>query len=209
MSLSPPETIAMNGYKAELDEEIARAIANGDTSEQIVRRLFYFRRSPISKIHDDPVFKIFDSVALKFDVPFKSIYVSGSAQTGHSLYKNTDFTESASDLDLAIVDNILFAKYSEKAFEITKGYRDLTKFPRSRKISDVPGFFQKNLARGWFRPDLMPYCDERSDWFSYFQTLTKQFNASFNDINCGVYMSPVFFEQSLVQNLNAYMPKES
>ncbi|MRW86373.1 hypothetical protein GJ698_20065 [Pseudoduganella sp. FT26W] len=194
----------MNKYKNELDAEIKTARERGDSDELIVKRLFYFRRSPISLVHDDAIFKIFSSVADEFGVPFKSIYVSGSAQTGHSLYKNTEFTESDSDLDLAIVDERLFTKFSEEAFSITKGYRDLTKFPKSSKIKNVPDFFQKNLAQGWFRPDVMPHCQLRKDWFKFFSQLTQKHFESFKDVNCGIYLSPVFFEQSLVRNLGAY-----
>jgi hypothetical protein len=204
MPFSKLKTIAMSNYKNDLDVEIKRARDKGDSDQLIVKRLFYFRRSPISIIHDDAVFKIFNAVAAEFNVPFKSIYVSGSAQTGHSLYKNTDFSESNSDLDLAIVDESLFRKYSEISFITAHGYRDLTKFRRSEKIRDVPGFFQKNLAQGWFRPDLMPDCDTRKDWFKFFSGLTQMHIASFKDVNCGIYLSPVFFEESLVRNLNDY-----
>ncbi len=204
MTFSKLKPLVMTKHKDELDAEIKRARENGDSDELIVKRLFYFRRSPISIIHDDAIFKIFSSVAKKFDVPFKSIYVSGSAQTGHSLYKNTDFTERDSDLDLAIVDSGLFTRYMEASFSVTDGYRDLTKFRRTAKINDAFGFFQKNLAQGWFRPDLMPDCELRRDWFKYFSGLTQAHFESFKDVNCGIYLSPVFFEKSLVRNLNTY-----
>ncbi len=204
MPSSKLKILDMPKLKNELDGVIARARDVGDSSERIVRRLFYFRRSPITVVHEDPIFDIFDSVAARFNVPFKSIYVSGSAQTGHSLYKNRDFIESESDLDLAIVDANLFQRYAEISYVVTKGYSDLRSFQTRRDVNDVPQFFKKNLARGWFRPDLMPNCRQKTEWHSFFQGLSNKYINTFKGVSCGIYLSQTFFEGRLVKTLNNY-----
>lgn len=208
MSLSDLKALALPRYKEELDSEIARGRLNGESDEMIIRRLFYFWRSPISRIHENPIFNIFNAVAVRFGVPFKSIYVSGSAQTAHSLYKNTDFTEGESDLDLAIVDASLFQKYSEISYIATDSYRNLTKFPTRSYIKDVPSAFRENLARGYFRPDLMPACEEQKNWKSFFNDLSTKHIETFKSVNCGIYLSPIFFERKLIQVLENYKPKK-
>lgn len=207
MPFSDLKALAMPVYKADLDKEISRGRLNGESDELIVRRLFYFWRSPISRLHENAIFNIFNEVAGKFGVPFKAIYVSGSAQTGHSLYKNTDFIEGESDLDLAIVDAGLFQKYSEISYVASNNYRNLTKFPKRKDINDVPHLFKENLARGYFRPDLMPDCEENRQWKSFFRGLSTRYIETFKSVNCGIYMSPTFFERKLTQVLENYKPK--
>lgn len=194
----------VSDYRGDLNLAINSARQRGLSNSAIIRSLFYFRRSPISHKHESSVFDIFDDVSLHFEVPFKNIYLSGSAQTGHSLHKNRDFSEGESDLDLAIVDTNLFKKYSEICYSITDGYRNLTKFKTRRSIDDVPSFFRENLSRGFFRPDLMPNCKERDDWFRYFDQLSTAHVGIFKSVNCGIYLSQVFFEHKLTKVLEAY-----
>ena len=199
------EEIALSMKKASLDQAIKHAQGLGETPEQIVRRIFFYRPSPISEAENDPIFSIFDEVAKKFNIPWKAIYISGSAQTGHSLYKNTDFDPKSSDLDLAIVDPGIFQKYSEISSITTKGYRDNTAFPSRDYCENVQSLFLEGLAKGYFRPDLMPVCESQRSWERFFRDLTNKHRKKFKSINCAVYFSQVFLEQKLAPVYSKYV----
>lgn len=189
--------LAITQKKAALDGAIKRAQGLGERPEQIIRRIFFYRPSPIVELENDPIFSIFDEVSTRFKVPFKALYISGSAQTGHSLYKKTDFTSSDSDLDLAIVDPGLFQRYSEAALIATDGYTDNTPFPERNYCEDVRGVFMQGLAKGYFRPDLMPVCRLQEEWEKFFRQLTNAHRGAFKSVNCAIYLSQVFLEKKL------------
>jgi hypothetical protein len=199
------ESIALSMKKNSLDKAIKHAQDIGDSAEQIVRRIFFYRPSPISEAENDPIFSIFDAVSAKFGVPFKALYISGSAQTGHSLYKHTDFDPKSSDLDLAIVDHRVFQEYSEASLLATNGYRDNTSFPKRDYCEDVQGLFLQGLAKGYFRPDLMPICKKQTEWEFFFRTLTNAHRKNFKSINCAIYFSQIFFEKKLMTVYSNYV----
>lgn len=190
--------------KDSLDRAIKHAQGLGESEQQIIRRIFFYRPSPISESQNDPIFAIFDAVSDKFAVPFKSIYISGSAQTGHSLYKHTDFDPDSSDLDLAMVDPRVFQEYSEASLIATQGYRDNTSFPPRKYCDDVEGLFLQGLAKGYFRPDLMPVCKKQIEWEAFFRTLTSKHRKQFKSINCAIYFSQIFLETKLMPVYSNY-----
>jgi hypothetical protein len=189
--------LVLSNKKIALDSVIKHAQGLGDTPEKIVKRIFFFRPSPISEAVNDPIFSIFDAISTKFQIPFKSIYISGSAQTGHSLYKQTDFDPENSDLDIAIVDPGMFQTYSEISLVTTNGYTDNTAFPNRSYCEDVPATFLQGLAKGNFRPDLMPICGPQRDLERFFRQLSSEHINSFKSVNSAIYFSQIFLEQKL------------
>ncbi len=183
----------MSIYKADLDAEIKAGQDRGDPDQWTVRRLFAFDAARVMATQKDTGFQILNNVSEHFNVPFRSIYISGSFQTGYSYFKDRDFVLGGSDLDLAIVDARLFQKYAEISFRKTNGYSNLTSFPVKDGISKANSF-KDYISRGYFRPDLMPMCQEKQDWFGYFNSLSNRHRDVFHDINCGIYLSELFFE---------------
>lgn len=202
------EAIALSMKKDSLDKAIKHSQEIGESAEQIVRRIFFYRPSPISEAENDPIFSIFDAVAGKFGVPFRSLHISGSAQTGHSLYKHTDFDPATSDLDLAIVDPRVFQEYSEASLVATNGYLNNTSFPRRNYCEDVQGLFLQGLAKGYFRPDLMPVCTKQTEWENFFRMLTNHHRKKFKSINCAIYFSQIFFEKKLMPVYSSYVGRK-
>ncbi|MDN2713484.1 MULTISPECIES: hypothetical protein [unclassified Janthinobacterium] len=202
------EGIALTIKKSSLDKAISHAQGLGESDEQIVRRIFFYRPSPISEVANDPIFSIFDAVSAKFGVPFKSLCISGSAQTGHSLYKHTDFDPSSSDLDLAIVDAGVFQEYSEASLIATNGYLNNTNFPDRRYCDNVQELFFQGLAKGYFRPDLMPICKKQIEWEEFFRRLTNKYRGNFKSINCAIYFSQIFFEKKLMPVYSKYIERK-
>jgi len=180
----------MDSYKELLDKEIDESIKRGDSEITIIRRIYCFNSSPIFIEYKDIGFSIIDKVCKRFLIPFRSVHIAGSAQTGYSYFKNKDFTMKDSDLDLAIVDADLFKMYFEKVYKETNGFTDLTKFQNSNQSNS----FQSYIMKGYFRPDLMPACMAKQKWFKFFNELTAEYVDVFSNINCGIYLSEKFFE---------------
>lgn len=177
-------------HKDDLDAELASSLNNGYSPPLVARKLYGFRGSPVLQANSTQAFDILNDVADRFALPFRSVLVVGSAHTGYSYWKERDFTAKVSDMDLAIVDIRLFCRYSELAFTATNGYTDLTRFKDAQQAQS----FRTYITKGIFRPDMMPMCAARTDWFSYFNRLSMKYPDLFASINCGIYQSDTFFE---------------
>jgi hypothetical protein len=193
----------MSDLKMLLDGEIRDALAEGDTEEIVARRLFSFNSSPVLENHRAIAFRIVNAVSQYFGVPFRAVFISGSAQTGYSYFKGRDFVPGDSDLDLAIVDSRLFQRYCEIVYAETRRYKDLTNFPVKEGVSRVEDFRQY-LCIGYFRPDLMPYGRAKQEWFGFFNRLSKDYSDLFRNINCGIFLSQQFFEGKQVPLIRVY-----
>jgi hypothetical protein len=65
------------------------------------------------------------------------------------------------------------------------------------------------LARGIFRPDLMPAGPDRAAWHNFFGKLSDKHSDVFKSISASVYLSQAVFEQkqrSAIKNYQADRP---
>lgn len=175
------------------------AKAAGTQHVVIARKLFSYDHPFAFEGNQEKAFELFNKTANQFRVPINHIKAVGSAQLGYSFLKKTPFVTRRSDLDLAIIDPPLFQIYCEAGYRVTRGYTDLTAFPRRDGV-DVPKAFYQSLARGFFRPDYMPICTERETWFRFFNAMSRLHSNLFKTVNCGIYFSSSFFDakQSLI-----------
>ena len=79
-------------------------------------------------------------------------------------------------------------------FELTNGYKDQTKFLRSKNGMNMFNSYKNYLIKGIFRPDLMPNSPAKTDWFRFFENLSAEFSSHFKSINAGLYLSQTYFE---------------
>lgn len=147
----------------------------------------------------DIQFEILNAIATEFNVPITAIQVAGSSKTGINFLKDSSFTKGSSDLDIAIVDSLLFQKYCEIVLKETYGFRDLSNFSRGDASS-----YSKYIAKGFFRPDFMPTCEAKKEWKNFFNKLSVKYIDLFSDINAGIYFSQTFFELKQSSNIDAY-----
>ncbi|MBS1131975.1 MAG: hypothetical protein H6R16_2977 [Proteobacteria bacterium] len=189
--------------KHDLDKILADAVGRKELPTKTIRKLFSYRFSPILLRDTDAGFDIIDRISTHFSIPFRSVHICGSAQTGYSYFKNKEFSEQGSDLDIAIVEPRLFQRYCEISFEATLGYTDLTKF-LTRDGVNTANEFRDYLVRGYFRPDLMPSCGSKQQWFSFFNRLSNDYPNHFKSINGGLYLSEVFFERKQLPLIQKY-----
>lgn len=151
--------------------------------EFIVKKL-YLSSPSFSFINtDNSTYIILDKISNHFAIPFKHIYVTGSAHIGFSLKTLNSFTKGASDLDIAIVDGELFDKILNGIVKDTSNFSKKDTF----KNNDCYKKYVDNVARGFIHPLYFPSGSVRSNWFKFFDELT------FDHINNYVKISACLF----------------
>ena len=101
---------------------------------------------------------------------FFEVCVIGSAKLGFSPFKGTPFSLD-SDVDVAIVSELLFSEISERIYsyqlELRKGRRSVSE----RELSQYHVFLEYTPL-GWIRPDKFPTSfaikELKDDWFGFF-----------------------------------------
>jgi len=149
-------------------------------------------------------YRILNEISEYFKIPIMNIHVVGSAKTGYSFHKKTDFNSKTSDLDIAIIDSHLFVAYTEWVFKITNGFKNRVGFSKHDGKSNYDQY-RGCIAKGIFRPDLMPTGDKRVEWMKFFGTLSSKNKDIFKSINAGIYLSQAFFEYKQISNIEQYI----
>lgn len=180
---------------------ITRDHKSNKSKELIVRKIYLGYPTDVFKGREDIEFEIINEISGFFKVPYNSIQVAGSAKTGYSYHKERNFVEKESDLDIAIISQDLFLKYSEIVFGITKGFSNLSSFSKQKDFRD----YKEYIAKGIFRPDLMPFGPEKKEWFKFFNGLSRKHFEIFKNINAGIYISQTFFEFKQLDNIERYI----
>ncbi|MFZ6657100.1 hypothetical protein [Undibacterium sp. TJN19] len=182
-------------------DAIQLGFKNENPLDQIARKIYVTYPSFVFEKNFELKFEIFNEIANRWNIPINQILITGSAHTGESFHKANQFTSGESDLDVAIISERLFLEYLDYACKATNGYKDLSKFERRDGKSVYDGFVN-NLARGFFRPDLMPLCQARTSWFDFFQKISQKHLAKFKSINAGIYSTLQTFEYKQIENIN-------
>lgn len=166
------------------------------------RKIYLSYPTAIFNNYKEIEFEILNSIANKFDIPFNSIQIIGSAKTGSSYISNEKFVKGKSDLDVAIINQSLFTKYLKYAYEQTKGYSDLSTFHNMRSCKA----FKEGIVKGYLNPYYLPAGDLKDEWFNYFKThLSSEYLDCFKNINAGIYTSMFFFESKQAKTIEYYL----
>ncbi|WP_158795518.1 hypothetical protein [Pedobacter sp. L105] len=185
-------------------EAIDKGLLENLPHNEIIRKVYLTYPTMALIGEEERQFIIVDEISRYFKIPINNVHVVGSAKTGQSFHKNTPFAPKYSDLDIAIIDSELFRRYSELAFMLSDGFRDQTVFPIR---SNRPTFnsYTQYIAKGIFRPDMMPVGTERADWFNFFGRLSTKHKDLFSTINAGIYFSQIYFEQKQISIINDHI----
>ena len=131
-------------------------------------------------------FELKQDVSEQFRTHSSQIVLVGSAKLGFSIApdkKYRPFGED-SDLDVAIISEVLFDSLWAEAFE----------FWTYRRPWTLQNSFKNYLFRGWLRPDCLPSEESQNQWFEFFRELTGSEKYGRYKISAGVYKSWRFFE---------------
>lgn len=177
-------------------QAIINSIGRGEPSEIVAQRLMVLSPTHAFEGREEVGFQIIESAAKFFDVSVRSIHACGSAKLGFSPVKGTEFVLGESDLDLAVIDRYCFTRYVGEVITVTKQYRELMGFQRNGVHGSGSSYnsFVSYLAKGIFRPDLMPYCDARTRWLKFFGSLSVKHQDIFSGISAAIYLSDHAFQ---------------
>lgn len=185
-------------------ESIEEGLKAKRPHNEIVRKIYLSYPTSVLVGKEERQFQIFNEISEYFNIPIMNIQVVGSSKTGYSFHKKTYFNHSTSDLDVAIIDSNLFQQYTEWVFKNTNGFTDRTSFPLHDGKSTYPQYINC-IAKGIFRPDLMPTGRKRLNWLKFFGQLSSKNKDLFKSINAGIYLSQTFFEFKQTSNINEYI----
>lgn len=188
---------------------IDTGISNGNTDTEIARKIFLSYPTSVFENKHEIEFDIKNKISQFFDIPITSVQVAGSAKLGYSYHKSKIFEIGESDLDIAIINTDLYLRYAMIAFQKTNGYTDLSHFKQQGTLGGVKvkDNFIKYLARGILRPDLLPNCEEKIDWFKFFNNLSSEYIKIFKNINAGIYCNEKFYEHKQSDVIKKYKNK--
>lgn len=181
--------------------------SNADSNNIIAKKLYLSYYTEVFKSQEDKEFYIKNSISNYFDVPFSSIAICGSSKTGYSFFKEKTFTPGHSDLDIAIISLPLFNRFAEVANGVTKGYSDLSIFPKYKGNFTI-GQFKYNFLQGYINPFFMPNCELKAKWVEFFNALSNEHIDLFKNISGSIYASEYFFEYKQTQSIEQYFINE-
>lgn len=170
----------------------------------LAMRLFILAPTQAFEGKEEIGFDIIEKVAEFFSVSPRAVHSCGSAKLGFSPIKGTAFVEGSSDFDIAIIDSGCFNRYVGKVIKATNQYKDLTGFSRPEGGSPAYSGFAKYLAKGIFRPDMMPKSDAKKEVDAFFRELTALHREIFGNISAAIYMSDEAFQMRQSEALGAF-----
>ena len=173
---------------------------------QIARQLYFLAPSFAFDGNHHLQLSLYEKICDFLRLPLSAIRLVGSGHTGFSLVKNTSFDKAISDLDIAIVDSQLYLDLFELAFNLTDGWRDVSKFSgEPLKQKTVRDEFLRYIRKGVIRPDLMPASPKKAEWENFFGKLGDEYSDFCNGISAGVYARESFMAAKQESAINAYL----
>lgn len=194
----------MFDYKKNLQENKERR----SSSKEMARKLYLSYPTSVFAEKHEVEYEIRNRVRILYQVPIASVQVIGSAKTGFSLIKRTDFKKGVSDLDLAIIDPTLFNRLWEEAYEASNGFQ-AHKFQDTvvggvNKVGSGRDRFLDYLHRGIVAPEFLPSGPYRAKIFSDFDRITKSYQDEFKKISAFFYCNEFFLQEKLKDTIDKH-----
>lgn len=138
----------------------------------------------------ESTYTILNTISNHFSIPFKHIYVTGSAHIGFSLKTLKEFDNQTSDLDIAIIDTNLFEI-------ILRGISNETNNFRRKHLFKDDNSFDKyilNTAKGVIHPRYFPNGEIKKNWYHFFHQLSIKNKVNYNKITACLFLSENSFK---------------
>ncbi len=185
-------------------------LKNKVSNDDILKKIYF--SAPAFAFEDDcsKQYEIINEISNTLDIPYYNIHVTGSAKLGVSLHKKTAFNKVSSDLDVAIIDRNLFVTLSEKIYEETRSFSNMSKFGRDREGVSHGDKYKAYLQKGMIMTKYMPSGITKKNWDSIFRELSTKHHKDFKSISGVVYLSQSFFinkQRSILKMVNGFEVK--
>lgn len=195
----------MFDYRRNLSENKTRSTPTGEMARKL------YLSYPTCAFADIPEieYQVRDAASNLYSVPISAIQVTGSAKTGFSLIKGTDFDPKKSDLDLAVIDQRFFSFLWEQSHLSSNGFSaDRFDDPRDEQGEVVIGGGRKRflnyVQRGVISPYFMPSSPLRANLIRDAAQLGTSFRTHFKKITVFFYASEFFFHSKQEDSINKH-----
>ncbi|PCJ45263.1 MAG: hypothetical protein COA99_05205 [Moraxellaceae bacterium] len=154
---------------------------------------------------DEDFYEFRNRIAIRFDIPFYEIYITGSAKLGFSPFKKKLF-DYDSDIDVALVSPVLFEKIMVDISNYQMMFRQNRAVVRESELKMYHEFLEY-VALGWIRPDKLPVSFQmrafKDDWFDFFRSISDGKSEVGNyKVNAGVFKSYRHLENYTLSGIN-------
>lgn len=173
--------------------------ANNESKRKEILNKYIFHGLPfVFQDKELDYFEFRNAIAKKFKVRFYEVFIVGSAKLGFSYHKQTEFSFD-SDIDIVIVNRVLFERYYKKICKYQYRLDQNRKIPSQRELLEYSKFLQY-LVKGWMRPDKLPTSFQvdalKSDWFDFFKSISHGKSSVGNyKVSAGLFKNFRYLEQ--------------
>ena len=189
-------------------EEFNKNLNSKVSEEEILEfcRKYILHGTPyVFESRDDSFYEFRNRIAIKFNIPFYEIYITGSAKLGFSPFKKKEF-DYDSDIDVALVSPVLFEKIMADISNYQMMFRQNRAVVRERELKMYHEFLEY-VALGWIRPDKLPVSFQmrafKDDWFDFFRSISDGKSEVGNyQVNAGVFKSYQHLENYTLSGIN-------
>lgn len=195
----------MFDYRRNLTENKTRSTSTGE----MARKLYLSYPTCVFAEIPEVEYAVRDAASRLYSVPLTAIQVTGSAKTGFSLIKETDFDPMKSDLDLAVIDQRFFSFLWEESYIASNGFSaDRFEDPLDEKGERALGAgrlrFLKYVQRGIISPYFMPASQLRAELLRDVARLGADHRKNFKKITVFFYASEFFFHSKQEDSINKH-----
>lgn len=183
-------------YRKELNE----MLESGKDNKDIIKQLYLIRPTCAFSENYEIAEKILSEIADYFNIFISDILVCGSAKLGFSLYKNSDFNPRQSDLDLAIINPIIFTKIFDNILQETRNYSRKNLF----KNMETHDKYLAMVQKGMINPAYMPNIPKSRELRNFFSEISKKYSDSFDGVSVCFYLSETAFQSKQYSALNKW-----
>ena len=149
-------------------------------------------------------FEIKQRVADRYDIPFRSVVFTGSAQLGFSTHKDTEFIQGSSDLDIACIDSTMYQYFWLSIQRATRAFTDQSIYIGRDHEDNLKNHI---LKRGMILFDFLPKCADRTNEITFLDLLSRNYRSYFGRVTLAVYMNEHAFcwkQNSALSNILRY-----
>lgn len=153
------------------DEFIEVLLDDSITDDDIVEKYIMFGTPYVFSENEDIYYDLKKEIKNFFSIgSTRSVVMVGSAKMGFSISPLKKFRpiQDASDIDIAIIDTVLFDDFWSSIFEYNINLIDRTEAEDEKYRRFLEYFF-----KGWLRPDLLPFrYVGKKEWFDFFYSIS-------------------------------------
>jgi hypothetical protein len=160
--------------------------------EERSRRMYLQEQAYCLRENRHKEFNIKSRISKHFGINYSSVSFCGSGQIGFSIHKDTLFTPTVSDLDVACISSDLFQRAWIDVVRTTNAFNDLTPFnQRDRNLIEL--FKEQILKRGMIIIEAMPRSALKIGWTQFQDSVGRDHKDLFAKITIAIYMNEYAF----------------